>query len=158
MFRILLHCCSGASKRLERRVLAKREFSMYYLQKTSQVCTWNFGQWSTFCEVLFWCTCSLEGELYPWLHQKRGGQQEQGGDCPSLLHLVRPNLEYCVQARGLQYKKYVELLEWVQWRVTKMKSEEVWSTFPMKKGWGSWACLVWGKEGSGETSLRPSKT
>lgn len=32
-----------------------------------------------------------------------------------------------------------------------------WSTSLMKKGWGSWACLVWRSEGSRESSLRPSR-
>jgi len=35
---------------------------------------------------------------------------------------------------------------------------EGWSTSPIRKGWGNWACLAWRREGSGETSLRPSST
>lgn len=31
------------------------------------------------------CTCIPEDQLYPELHQKRGGQQGKRGDCPCLL-------------------------------------------------------------------------
>jgi len=30
-----------------------------------------------------------------------------------------------------------------------------WSTSPMRKGWESWGCLPWRREGCGETSEQP---
>ena len=32
--------------------------------------------------------CSLRGQLYPGLHQQRGGHQNEGGHCPSLVSLL----------------------------------------------------------------------
>jgi len=33
------------------------------------------------------CACSLEVQWYPMLHQRRAGQQGEGGDCQPLLCL-----------------------------------------------------------------------
>ena len=46
--------------------------------------------------------------------------------------LMRPHLEYCVQVWSPQYKKDMELWEWVQRRIAKMIEGCCFS--PMKKG------------------------
>lgn len=49
------------------------------------------------------CYCCLKGQLHPGLNQKRDGQQDKGCDGVSFpprlcSALVRPLLQYCIQA------------------------------------------------------------
>jgi len=66
------------------------------------------------------CSCNLERQLHPRLHQQRSGQHLEGGDCSFLLCTLKTHVEYYVQAWCRWQKKYMKLLEQVLKRVMKM--------------------------------------
>ena len=71
------------------------------------------------------------------------------GILPISSVLVRPHLASCIQLWSPQHRKDTDLLEWVQRRPQRWS--ECCSTSPMRKGWESWGCSAWRREGSGDT-------
>ena len=50
---------------------------------------------------------------------------------------------------------------WTCWRGSRggpQKFSERWNTSPMRRGWASWGCSAWGREGCRDTLEQPSST
>jgi len=87
-----------------------------------------------------------------WAASKERWQQEEGGDCPTLL-CPHEYLGVLYPVPASNKRKM-----WVVGSVSTVPRgwSGGWSISVIKKDWGSWACLAWRREGSGETTLRPS--
>ena len=87
--------------------------------------------------------CSPERQQYPELHAGLyPGQRGKWGDYSNLLW----GPIWSTAAR-LRAQSLLQIQRTPQWQ------SEGWSISPLRKGWGSWACLAWRREGSRGTSL-----
>ena len=97
--------------------------------------------------------------LYSGLRQKKGGQQGEGGDCLPLLGSCKAPSGVLSPGLGPQYRKGMELLEWVQRRAIKMiRGMEHLSCEERLRELGWFLLEKRRREGSGQTSLWPSST
>ena len=133
----------------------RRDWENNSLRAGLQRRTWAAGGWKAGHEPAV-CACSPDGQLYPDLHQQRGGSWAGRGLLPSALPswgsirstASRPG----APSTGRMWSSWSRPRGWSQ------RWLEGWSTSPIEKGWGKWACSVWRRESSGETSLWPSST
>ena len=70
--------------------------------------------------------------------------------------LVRPPRESCVQLWSPQHRTDMELLERGQRRPQQWS--EGWNPSAVRKGWKSWGCSAWRREGCRETLEQPFST
>jgi len=103
------------------------------------------------CALYIW-----EGQLYPGLHQKRGGQLGEGDDCSLLLWPCETPSRVLCLAWGPSTERMQSC--WSVSRGRPQRWSNGWGTSPMKRVWESWACSSGRRESSRETSLQPSCT
>lgn len=113
----------------------------------------NMSWWNGAPEV---CTYSLEGQLYPGVHWKRVASRTRRVIVSVCSAHMRPHLQYCIQACGLQHKKDAELLGYVQRRATRVICRLV--HLSHEERLERVALLESGEGSSVETSLWPSFT
>ena len=82
------------------------------------------------------------------------GSRVREGILPLCSALMRPPRESCVQLWSPQHRTDLERLERGQRRPQQWS--EGWYPSAGRRGWESWGCSAWRREGSRETLLQPS--
>ena len=115
--------------------------------------TWAPDEWEAEPAV---CLAAQEASCILGCINRRMASREQGGDRPPLLCPYEALSGALCPGLGSTVQEGCGSC-WSRSRGGPLRCSEGWNTSPVRKRWGSWACLAWRREGSGTTSLWPPR-